>query len=102
MCLGMPGQVLSVSGKVAVVDFWGVHKNVRLDHVAEPVAVGDYIIDHAGFAVRKLAASDVDEVLGMYEVILTEAGCDPIATDIVDELACTDEVGPETQRPALV
>ena len=100
MCLGVPGQVLVVRGKVATVDFWGVQKNVRLDNVAEPVLPGDYVIDHAGFAVRKLATADINETLAMYEVILTEAGCDPIATDVVAELEGADHLGTESEEPA--
>jgi hydrogenase expression/formation protein HypC len=92
MCLGAPGQVISVRGKVALVDFWGVKKNVRLDNLAEPLVPGDYIIDHQGYAVRKIDDEAVAETLGMYEVILTEAGCDPIATDVVSELESTDEL----------
>lgn len=92
MCLGAPGQVVSVRGKVAVVDFWGVKKNVRLDNLTEPLVAGDYIIDHQGYAVRKIDNDAVAETLGMYEVILTEAGCDPIATDVVSELESADEL----------
>lgn len=86
MCLGAPGQVVSIRGNVAVVDFWGVKKNVRLDNLTELLVPGDYIIDHQGYAVRKIDNEAVAETLGMYEVILTEAGCDPIATDVVSEL----------------
>jgi len=82
MCLGVPGQVLAIRGNTATVDFWGVKKNVRLDNVQELIGPGDYIIDHAGFAVRKLNNDDIAETLAMYEVILSEAGCDPIATDL--------------------
>jgi len=30
MCLGVPGRVVSVEGTVAVVDFWGVRREVCL------------------------------------------------------------------------
>lgn len=99
MCLGVPGQVVSVQGKKAIVDFWGVRKNVRLDELTEPVGAGDYIIDHGGQAVRKLAEADVNETLALYEVILTEAGCDPIATDIVDALEEAEEIEIEIEEP---
>ncbi len=95
MCLGVPGCVLSVRGKVAVVDFWGTKKHVRLDNVSEPIVPGDYIIDHQGDAVRKIDMDAVAETLGMYEVILSEAGCDPIATEVVAELEGADEVEAE-------
>lgn len=92
MCLGVPGCVLSVRGKVAVVDFWGAKKHVRLDNLSEPIVPGDYVIDHQGYAVRKIDMDAVAETLGMYEIILSEAGVDPIATEVVDELETADEV----------
>jgi hydrogenase expression/formation protein HypC len=97
MCLSVPGQVLAIRGKTATVDFWGVKKNVRLDNVREAIEPGDYIIDHAGFAVRKLSSDDIAETLAMYEVILTEAGCDPIATDLELEV----EIDELVEEPAL-
>ena len=100
MCLGAPGQVLSVRGKVAVVDFWGVKKNVRLDNVSDPIVPGDYIIDHQGYAVRRIDSDAVAETLGMYEVILSEATCDPIAADVVAELESAEDV--EAENLALV
>lgn len=72
MCLGMPGQVKSIHDKTAVVDFWGVTKSVRLDEVTEPVAAGDYIIEHAGAAVRVIPPQDVPDTLALYEVLLLD------------------------------
>lgn len=87
MCLGIPGQIISIDGRSAIVDFWGTHKSVRLDALDEPVKNGDYVINHAGFAVRRIPPEDVLDTLALYELILTEAGEDPIACDIERELA---------------
>ena len=100
MCLGVPGQIVSVHGKTAVVDFWGVRKSVRLDEITEPLSAGDTIIAHSGQAVRKLASEDVCDTLALYEVILTEAGCDPIATDVVDALEASEGFEIEVPVPA--
>ncbi len=54
MCLGVPGKVIEIDGLVALVDFWGVRKQVRLDVVDEPVAVGDYVLNHVGYAIRRI------------------------------------------------
>ena len=86
MCLGVPGQILSINDNVATVDFWGARRPVRLDQLSECVTTGDYIIDHAGYAVRVIPAADVADTLAQYEVLLTEAGEDPIARDVVAEL----------------
>lgn len=101
MCLGVPGCVLTVRGKVAIVDFWGAKKSVRLDDIAETIVPGDYIIDHQGYAVRKIDMDAVAETLGMYEIILSEAGCDPIATEVVAELECTEETDIEAGELVL-
>jgi len=92
MCLGVPGRVIRIQGRLATVDFWGARRNVRIDSVPEQIVVGDYVIDHAGSIERKIAPEDVADTLALYEVILTEAGCDPIATDIVAELEAMGEL----------
>jgi hydrogenase expression/formation protein HypC len=92
MCLGLPGQIVSIREKTATVDFWGFRRTVRLEPLTEPVAPGDYIIEHAGHAVRRIPASDVADTLALYEVLLTEAGEDPIARDVVDEPLNAEEL----------
>ena len=86
MCLGMPGQIIEINGDRALTDFWGKRKIVKLDALEVPVAPGDYILNHAGSAVRKIDIELVAETMALYEVVLCEAGEDPMATDIVDEL----------------
>lgn len=92
MCLGLPGQIVSIREKAATVDFWGFRRTVRLEPLTEPVVPGDYIIEHAGHAVRRIPTSDVADTLALYEVLLTEAGEDPIARDLVDEFDNAEEL----------
>ena len=92
MCLGVPGQIVALTGNTATVDFWGVRRAVRLDNLAEVVVAGDFIIDHAGYAVRRIPPADVADTLALYEVLLTEAGEDPIARDVVAELEEQEEL----------
>src|SRR5665213_2742780 len=63
MCLGVPGLVVAVDGNVATVDFWGVQKTVLLDIVDAPVAPGDYILNHVGFAIRRIPADEARATL---------------------------------------
>ena len=86
MCLGVPGQIVSIAGDVAVVDVWGARIDMRLDPIKETVKVGDYVLEHAGMAVRLITPELVADTLAQYEVILSEAGCDPIALDVAAEL----------------
>ena len=72
MCLGLPGQVIAVRGKVAEVDFWGDRQQIDLDELTEPVEPGDYIVTHCGVAVRKIAVEDVADTMLMYESVLAE------------------------------
>jgi hydrogenase expression/formation protein HypC len=90
MCLGMPGQIIEVNGNRALTDFWGTRKIVKLDALDVSVAPGDYILNHAGSAVRKIDAALVAETVALYEVVLCEACEDPIATDIVHELEAAE------------
>jgi hydrogenase expression/formation protein HypC len=90
MCLGVPGQIIEVNGKTALVDFWGLKKRVALDVLAGHVVPGDYILNHSGYAVRKIEPELVQDTLALYEVLLCEAGEDPIAGDVVEELSALE------------
>ena len=69
MCLGAPGRILTIEGATAVVDFWGVRRKVALDLVDEDVAVGDHVLVHVGFAIRRIAPEDLAELLAqMFEL----------------------------------
>lgn len=70
MCLGVVGQVVEVDGMVALVDFFGVKKKVRLDIVDVPVEPGDYILNHVGFAIRRIPEEEVQETLTFYEDLI--------------------------------
>ncbi len=90
MCLGVPGKVVEVRGAVAVVDFWGVRREVSLDIVDEPVAPGDYILNHVGFAIRRIPEEDIGQTLALYETLLAEAGAgDLMAADVRGEIEGT-------------
>jgi hydrogenase expression/formation protein HypC len=87
MCLGVPGKVVSVDGFFATVDFWGVRKQIRLDIVDQPVAPGDYILNHVGFAIRRIPPEDIETTLQLYESLLREAGAtDLMAQDVRSEI----------------
>jgi hydrogenase expression/formation protein HypC len=89
MCLGVPGRVVRVDGTIALVDFFGVSRQVRLELVDEPVAPGDYILNHVGFAIRRIPEADIEGTLAMYEQLLREAETDLMAADVQGELKGT-------------
>lgn len=87
MCLGVPGRVVEVRGDLALVDFWGVRRQVRLDIVDAPVAPGDYVLNHVGFAIRRIPAGEIEETLALYETVMRGAPPgDLMATDVRSEI----------------
>jgi hydrogenase expression/formation protein HypC len=91
MCLGVPGLVVEVDELTALVDFWGVRRRVRLDLADEPVAVGDYVLNHVGFVIRRIPSEDVQTTLSMYEdLVKANTGRGPVdlmAADVLGEIA---------------
>ena len=88
MCLGVPGKVVLVNGLTATVDFWGVRKEIRLEVVDEPVQPGDYILNHVGYAIRRIPAEEIGATLALYEELLMRADEDDLmAADVRGEIA---------------
>ena len=91
MCLGVPGRVVSIEGNVARVDFFGVTKAVRLDVVDAPVVPGDYVMNHVGFAIRRIAPEEIGDTLALYDELLRRAAADDLmAIDVRGELDATE------------
>ena len=90
MCLGVPGLVVAADDLTALVDFWGVRRRIRLELVDEPVRPGDYILNHVGFAIRRIPPEDVQTTLDLYEQLLREntgsGAADLMAADIRGEI----------------
>jgi hydrogenase expression/formation protein HypC len=94
MCLGVPGRIVSIDGLLATVDFFGVKREVRLELVDEPVAPGDYILNHVGFAIRRIPEEDIAGTLELYEQLLKEAeAADLMAEDVRGEVDATRKSG---------
>ena len=72
MCLGVPGRVIEIEGSTALVDFWGVRRKVALDIVDEDVSLGDHVLVHVGFAIRRIAPEDLAETLAFFEAMSGE------------------------------
>lgn len=93
MCLGIPGKVVAVHETSATVDFWGLRKEIRLDVVDEPVRPGDYILNHVGYAIRRIPPEEVTATLALYEELLAHAAAEPdlMAADIRGEIAAAGD-----------
>jgi hydrogenase expression/formation protein HypC len=87
MCLGVPGRIIEVDGQIATVDFFGVRRSVSLQIVDEPVAPGDYVLNHVGFAIRRIPAEEIAETLALYERLIELAEQDdPMLADLRSEI----------------
>jgi hydrogenase expression/formation protein HypC len=87
MCLGVPGRVVEIDDLSASVDFWGVKRRVRLETVDEPVQVGDYVLVHVGFAIRRIPPEQIAETLDLYRQLIEATSQDLMAADIQTEVA---------------
>lgn len=73
MCLGIPGQVVRMldgyEGQVALVDVAGEARKINVGMLEEPLASGDWIIIHMGFAMEKTDRSGADAAMAGLELI---------------------------------
>jgi hydrogenase expression/formation protein HypC len=71
MCIGFPGKIISIDeDNFAVIDISGARREVCLDIVNEPVAVGDFVISHAGYAIHKIDPTDAEEKLELLRELI--------------------------------
>jgi len=60
MCLAVPAKVVGLAGEAATVDLQG--NTLQVSTVLTPeVAVGDWVLVHAGFAITRLDESSALE-----------------------------------------
>ena len=73
MCLAVPGLVVSVEGRRAIVDFGGVRREVMLDLMEEgEVKPGCYVLVHTGYVIQTLDEEEAEKTLNLWREILGE------------------------------
>jgi len=73
MCLSIPSKVVEIDeNNMATVDTMGVKRQVTLDLIGEPVAVGEYVLIHVGFAMNKISTEEALESIRIYEEIVQQ------------------------------
>lgn len=60
MCLAIPMQVESIDGDMAIVAVAGTRREASVS-LLDKVEVGDYVLVHAGFAIRVLDEAEAEE-----------------------------------------
>jgi len=73
MCLAIPMKVVSISGPLAEVEEAGVRRQVRVDLI-EDLAIGDYVIVHAGIAIDKVDPVEAEETRRLIAELLGGGG----------------------------
>lgn len=64
MCLGVPGRIIKIKGRMCTIDLMGVERDISIEFLKD-AKIGDYIIMHAGCAIQKL---DEEEALKTIEL----------------------------------
>ena len=72
MCLGVPMKIISINGTDAVAEIDGVRRDASLMLLDEEMAVGDYVIVHAGFAISRLDEAEALETLELMREVFSE------------------------------
>jgi len=62
MCLAIPSKIIKIENNMATIDVDGVRREASLLLLEDP-AVGDYVIVHAGFAIKKIDEAAAMETL---------------------------------------
>ena len=67
MCLAIPGKVKKIfNDRTAEIEIGGIVKNASLDLIPQ-VAVGDYVLLHAGFAIEVIDQEKALEIFRAWE-----------------------------------
>ena len=71
MCLAIPAQVIDVQpgGHFATVEVSKVRRSVNVDLLAEPLAPGEWVLVHVGFAMTRISAQGAAEQLRLLEML---------------------------------
>lgn len=71
MCLGIPMRILTIDGFVARCEAKGIERDVSLFMMqGEPLAAGDYVVVHVGYAIQKVTPQDARTAWELYDQML--------------------------------
>jgi hydrogenase expression/formation protein HypC len=69
MCLAVPSKIVAMQDQMATIDLSGIRQEISLLLLPEPVACGDYVLVHAGFAIHKIDEAAAMETLNLLQEI---------------------------------
>lgn len=93
-------MAIDEGGLTATVDFFGVRRVVRLELVDQPVAAGDYVLNHVGYAIRRIPEDDIEGTLSLYEELLRAVSGEDVTADLMGADVRGELRGTSSQGPA--
>jgi hydrogenase expression/formation protein HypC len=80
MCLGIPMRIREIGGYVARCEAKGVERDVSLFLLQhEPLAPGDFVVVHVGYAIQKVAEREARTAWELYDEMLASEARPPHA-----------------------
>ncbi len=77
MCLAIPMQIVEIDGYNARCSAKGVQREVSLFMLqGEPVAVGDYVMVHVGYAIQVMTEQEARSAWELFDEMLAVVGND--------------------------
>ena len=73
MCLAVPMQINKIEDDVAYCEVDGVKREASL-MMLDDVAVGDFVLIHAGFAIAKLDPAEAEITLQLFREMIDNGG----------------------------
>jgi len=71
MCLAVPMRLTQIDGVLAVAEVSSVTRKVRIDLLPD-LAVGDFVLIHAGLAISKIDEREAEETLALLKELTDE------------------------------
>ena len=70
MCLGIPMEVMAIDGFRARCSAQGIEREVSLFLLQEePVAIGDFVLVHVGYAIQKMTPQEARSTWELYDEV---------------------------------
>lgn len=72
MCFAVPMKVTRIDGNMAQVEIGGTYQTIGLDMLDHKPVINQYVIVHAGFAIRIIDKDEFDIPVEDFEELLTD------------------------------
>jgi hydrogenase expression/formation protein HypC len=70
MCLAIPAKICRLlEEQQAIVDVGGIEKHISIALIDAPLAVGDYVIVHVGYALSRLDEQEAKRTLQLMQAM---------------------------------